>query len=265
MQWCQTRQRQQLLTPDPDPLCRNAFKVGMLSLYNFVVGRMLTRPMRTGPRSGVTIGTVTEPSEWHEGERSYDSGSQSTACGVQFAKDYKTDDTGREPSCGTFRTKRRAAIKLSMCCSTRQAHENPIPANIKVDVSDVARNVASTERVLKAVFDLHFTIFGHACWMQNGRQETAINEDSPTSAALLHNLEVEVLPPPCELGNGTSSVGARVWGLLKLGFKLRFGKPHRQAPNVGRRAPVHAHCRSNCGSESAPKHDRGARREGHVP
>ena len=38
-----------------------------------------------------------------------------------------------------------------------QANETPVPASIKVDVSDVARNVASMGRLLRAGFDLHFT------------------------------------------------------------------------------------------------------------
>ena len=41
-----------------------------------------------------------------------------------------------------------------------QANETPVPASIKVDVSDVARNVASMGRLLRAGFDLHFTNHG---------------------------------------------------------------------------------------------------------
>ena len=42
-----------------------------------------------------------------------------------------------------------------------QANETLVPASIKVDVSDVARNVASKGRLLRAGFDLHFTNDGH--------------------------------------------------------------------------------------------------------
>ena len=87
-----------------------------------------------------------------------------------------------------------------------RARETPIPASIKVDVSDVARNFASMGRLLRVGFDSHLTNFGHTCWMQNGRQQTPIKEDSPTSEAPLHSLDVEVLP----LGEDKSTVGARV-------------------------------------------------------
>ena len=42
----------------------------------------------------------------------------------------------------------------------------PIPASIKVDVSEVARNVASMGRLLRAGCDLHFTNHGHTFWME---------------------------------------------------------------------------------------------------
>ena len=61
-----------------------------------------------------------------------------------------------------------------------QANETPVPASIKVDVSDVARNVASMGRLLRAGFDLYFTNHGHTCWMENGRFKTTISEDSLT-------------------------------------------------------------------------------------
>ena len=91
-----------------------------------------------------------------------------------------------------------------------QANETPIPARIKVDVSDVTQNVVSMGSLLRAEFDLHFTKFGHTCWMQNCHQRTTIREDSPTSEAPLYSLDVEVLPPPGERDTGTSSAGARV-------------------------------------------------------
>ena len=100
--------------------------------FTWQLVRMLTRPMGTGPKKGVYdwdgdwthdwygdwwwTAPEEQPSEWHEDESAYlvcgvigsclqqqeekvklviDSGSQGTACGVQFAKDYETDDSER--------------------------------------------------------------------------------------------------------------------------------------------------------------------------
>ena len=91
-----------------------------------------------------------------------------------------------------------------------QTNEAPIPASIKVDVSDVARNVTSKCRLLRAGFDLHFTNHEHACKMEKGGLITTISEDSPTSDGPLYSLDVEVLPPPGEFSSGRTAVGARV-------------------------------------------------------
>ena len=91
-----------------------------------------------------------------------------------------------------------------------QAHETPVPAKIKVDVSDIARNVASMGRLLRAGFHLHFTNHGHTCWMENGGLKTTISEDSPTSEAPLYSLDVEVLPPPGEICESRSTASARI-------------------------------------------------------
>ena len=74
--------------------------------------------------------------------------------------------------------------------------EKPMKAMIKVDVSDVARNVASMGRLLRAGFDMHFTNDGHDCWMQRGDQRVQIKEDSRDSEAPLYSIAAEVLPPP---------------------------------------------------------------------
>ena len=99
-----------------------------------------------------------------------DSGSQSAS--VDFAKGYATDDTERAKLWDIQDVKFHG-----------QANETRVPASIKVDVSDVARNVASMGRLWRAGFDLHFTNHGHTCWM--------ISEDSPTSEAPLNSLDVE--------------------------------------------------------------------------
>ena len=85
-----------------------------------------------------------------------------------------------------------------------QTNEAPVPASVKVDVSDVARTVASTGRLLRARFDLH------SCWMENGGLKTTISKDSPTSEAPLCSHDVEVSPPPGEFSKGKTAVGARV-------------------------------------------------------
>ena len=121
VQRCLTRRQQQLLTLDP--LCRNVFGLRIPSRCNLAVGRLRMRPMRIGPRNGVKTVTGTgdwygdwwwpapedQPNEWQQDESGnlvcgavgssskqqrnekaklmIDSVSQSTACGVQFAKD----------------------------------------------------------------------------------------------------------------------------------------------------------------------------------
>ena len=92
--------------------------------------------------------------------------------------------------------------------STDKPTRLPIPASIEVDVSDVARNVASMGRLLRGRFDLHFTNRGHTCWMESGDQKTTISEDSPTSEAPLYRLDVEALPPPGAFSNGRTAAGA---------------------------------------------------------
>ena len=104
-------------------------------------------------------------------------------------------------------------------CWFRGRARKLIPASIKVDVSDVARNFASMGRLLRVEFVSHLTNFGHTCWMQNGRQQTTIKEDSPTSEAPLYRLDVEVLPPLGALGEGKSTAGARVAPIAAAEFE----------------------------------------------
>ena len=138
-----------------------------------------------------------------------DSGSQSTACCVDFAKDYATDDSDG---------KKFVDVKFH-----GQSNEAPVPASMKVDVSDVASKVAPVNRLLKAGFDLHFTNHGPPCWMENGGLKTAISEDSATSGAPLHTLDVEVSPPPGELSNGNTAVGPRVAPITAGDVRLEKG------------------------------------------
>ena len=90
-----------------------------------------------------------------------DSGSQSTACSVDFEKDYATDDTERAKLWDIQDQKMEAhGKKIVDVKFYGQTNETPFPASIKVDVSNVARNVASMGRLLRAGFDLHFTNHG---------------------------------------------------------------------------------------------------------
>ena len=119
-----------------------------------------------------------------------DSGSQSTACSVDFAKGYATDDTERAKLWDIQDQKIEAHGKNIFDVKFHgQANETPVPASIKVDVSDVERNVASMGRLLRAGFDLHFTNHGHTCWMEYGGLRTTISEDSTTSEAPLYSLK----------------------------------------------------------------------------
>ena len=72
------------------------------------------------------------------------------------------------------------------------------PASIKVDVSDVARNVAWMGRLLRAGFDLHFTNQGHTLWMENGGLRTTISEDSPTSEASAGRIQRKQVNSKCK-------------------------------------------------------------------
>ena len=140
-----------------------------------------------------------------------DSGSQSTACSVDFAKGYATDDTERAKLWDIQDQKFEAHGKNIFDAKFHgQANETPVPASIKVDVFDVARNVASMGIVLRAGFDLHFTNHGHTCWMENGGLKTTISEDSPKSEAPLYSLDVEVLPPLGETCKSKPVAGARI-------------------------------------------------------
>ena len=86
-----------------------------------------------------------------------DSGSQSTACSMDFAKGYATVDTERaklwDIQDQTIEEHGKKSVDVKF---HGQSNETPVPASIKVDVSDVARNVASMGRLLRARFDLHF-------------------------------------------------------------------------------------------------------------
>ena len=81
---------------------------------------------------------------------------------MNFSKDYATEDSERAKMWDIQDQKIEAhGKKIVDVMFHGQTNEAPIPASIKVDVSDVARNVASMGRLLRAGFDLHFTNRGH--------------------------------------------------------------------------------------------------------
>ena len=135
----------------------------------------------------------------------------STACCVDFAKDYATGDSERTKLWDIQGQKIEAhgkkIVDVMFHCQTNEA---PIPASITVDVFDVTRNFPSMGTLLRAGFDMHFTNHGHTCWMEIGSSKTTISEDSPTPDVPLYSLDVEVLLPPGEFSSVRTAVGARV-------------------------------------------------------
>lgn len=126
-----------------------------------------------------------------------DSGSQSTACRVDFAPEYGIDDTDKArlwdiqdceiPAYG----KKLVDVKF-----VGEVGEDDIDASLKMDASNVARNVASMGRLTRAGFDLHFTNFGHTSWMERDGRRTTIYEDDPQSDAPLYSMRLKVRPTP---------------------------------------------------------------------
>ena len=78
--------------------------------------------------------------------------------------------------------------------------EDDIDPSLKMDASNVARNVASMGRLTRAGFDLHFTNhftnFGHTSWMERDGRRTMICEDDPQSDAPLYSMRLKVRPIP---------------------------------------------------------------------
>ena len=73
-----------------------------------------------------------------------------------FAKGHATDDTERAKLWDIQDQKIKAHGKTIVDVKFHgQANETPVPASIKVDVSDVARNVASMGRLLRAGLAFH--------------------------------------------------------------------------------------------------------------
>ena len=126
-----------------------------------------------------------------------DSGSQSTACSLAFAPDYAIDDSEKarlwdiQDQAIQAHGKKIVDVKF-----IGKEGEEGIYGSVKVDVSDVGRDVASMGRLLRAGFDMHFTNKGHDCWLEKDGKKTTIHEDDRRSDAPLYALRLEVLPPP---------------------------------------------------------------------
>ena len=101
-----------------------------------------------------------------------DSGSQRTACGVQFAKNYETDDSERAKLWDIQGQQIEAhGKKVVDVLFHGQAHETPIFSGIKVDVSDVGRNVASMGRLVRVAL--------HEFWSHLLDEKWLLENDDP--------------------------------------------------------------------------------------
>ena len=122
-----------------------------------------------------------------------DSGSQSTACSVDFAKSYATDDTERaklwdiQDQKIEAHGKKIVGVKQRDSCSSQ--HQGGCARCREKRYFD--GQIAESQSRLA----LHEW---HTCWMEHGGLKTTISEDSPSSEAPLYSLDVEVLPPPGE-------------------------------------------------------------------
>jgi len=126
-----------------------------------------------------------------------DSGSQSTSCKPDFAADYQVDDT----DCARLwdiQDRQIAAYgkKVVDVEFVGQVEEPSVPGRLRIDVSEVGKNVAAMGRLLRAGFDLHFTKGGHESWMERDGARTTLFEDDPASEAPLFYMRVRVLPTP---------------------------------------------------------------------
>ena len=119
---------------------------------------------------------------------------------MNFAKDYETDDSERAELRGVQDQEMlHVARKLSMCCSTDKHTKLPIPASVKVDVSDVDQNVASMGRLLRAKLDLH--LLNAKKWLGTINGDSSLLEAPLLSKCYLHL---------GESGSGKTTAGARV-------------------------------------------------------
>ena len=127
-----------------------------------------------------------------------DSGSQSTACRPDFAPEYAVDDSERALLLDIQNNEIASYGKKVVDVNFLGTGDARMAGKLKLDVSDVGKNVASMGRMLKAGFDLHFTNRGHDCWMEKDGLRTTVHEDDATCEAPLYFVELEVMPVPTQ-------------------------------------------------------------------
>ena len=127
-----------------------------------------------------------------------DSNSQSTACRPDFAPEYAVDDSERALLLDIQNNEIASYGKKVVDVSFIGTGEERMAGRLKMDVSDVGKNVASMGRMLQAGLDLHFTNRGHDCWMEKDGQRTSVQEDDATCDAPLYFVELQVLPVPTQ-------------------------------------------------------------------
>jgi hypothetical protein len=131
-----------------------------------------------------------------------DSGSQSTAVRPGFAPEYEIDDS-EIPLLWDIREKQiKAYGRKIVRCEFAGDDETVLEGCIGVDVAEVGKDVASMGRILRAGFDMHYTNYGHTCWMERSGIRSTICEDDPNAVAPIYHLRFKVLPPTEILPSG---------------------------------------------------------------
>ena len=89
-----------------------------------------------------------------------DSGSQSNACRRSFAPEYDIDDSDKvrlwDIQDSNIRSHGRKIVDITMIGKRSETHNQ-----VKMDVSDVGKDVLSMGRLLRSGYDVHFTGNGH--------------------------------------------------------------------------------------------------------
>ena len=95
-----------------------------------------------------------------------------TACRPDFAPQDEIDDSERALLWDIQNRETASYGKKIVDVNFLGSDESEgMPGKLKMDVSEVGKNVASMGRMLRAGFDLHFTNMGHDCWMErDGRR-----------------------------------------------------------------------------------------------
>ena len=136
-----------------------------------------------------------------------DSGSQSSACKRSFAPGYGVDDS--EPArLWDIQNNKIGSYGKKVVDVEFLDNKSPdnIEGSLRMDVSDVGKNVASMGRLLRAGFDMHFTSRGHECWMEHEGRKIQVFEDDENSDAPLYSMRLRVKSPPREAASSCSGL-----------------------------------------------------------